>query len=252
MSACVPLVQSELSAQDNVTFNPTNRFSNNKQGEEPASDLNIMESDPVYLSVVKSTQQQVLSDIYHPQVGMVVWQRPLDEAFEYAESLMTQAPQFSFKGQQTPQLAAKLLEKLLPEAKGKQAFIEDVTLLMEMFACLFDLQEVGLRLDVLSKAMCPRFHVDKIPCRLITTYAGAGSEWLHEAHVQRGRLGRGGDAKDHNSGLLNQGRINCLSVGDVALMKGDDWPASQGRGMVHRSPSASSEQPRLFLSLDMV
>ncbi|BFM50759.1 DUF1826 domain-containing protein [Marinomonas sp. THO17] len=247
MPVSAPLKQVELSAANHLVAYPLK-----EGGEEQGEDSVSLYSEAVSLSVAKARHREILGDIYQPQIGMAIWQRPLGDAFDYAQSMITAAPHFSFKGQQTPQLAAKLLEKLLPQARGKSAFIEDVTLLMEMFACLFDLEDVGLRLDVLSKAMCPRFHVDKIPCRLITTYAGAGSEWLHEAHVQRTRLGRGGDAKDHNSGLLHQGRINCLKVGDVALMKGDDWPASQGRGMVHRSPAASSEQSRLFLSLDMV
>lgn len=244
MQACIPISEAELTIESNSVPHDQDE----RQEEQSTAIL----SEPMPLSVVKSVHREVLGDVYHRQIGMAVWQRPLDEAFEYAQSLMTKAPHFCFKGQQTPQLAANLLGRLLPEAKGKQVFIEDVTLLMEMFACLFDLQEVGLRLDVLSKAMCPRFHVDKIPCRLITTYAGAGSEWLHEAHVQRKRLGRGGDVKDHNSGLLREGRVNHLNIGDVALMKGEEWPTSLGRGMVHRSPSASSEAPRLFLSLDMV
>lgn len=57
---------------------------------------------------------------------------------------------------------------------------------------------------------------------------------------------------DHNSGLHEKGRINRLKAGDVALMKGDEWPTSLGRGVVHRSPSASLENKRLFLSLDMI
>jgi hypothetical protein len=46
---------------------------------------------------------------------------------------------------------------------------------------LFDLENVGVRLNVLAKTLCPRFHADKVPCRLITTYAGKGTEWLDKA-----------------------------------------------------------------------
>ncbi len=247
MQACIPISEVELSVEGNAM-----PYAFQDPEERQAGESTPILSEPVSLSTVKSAHREVLGDIYHRQIGMAIWQRPLGEAFKYAQSFIAQAPHFSFKGQEKPQQASKLLERLLPEAEGKAVFIEDVTLLMEMFACLFDLQQVGLRLDVLSKAMCPRFHVDKIPCRLITTYVGAGSEWLHEAHVQRERLGRGGDVKDHNSGLLSHGHINRLNMGDVALMKGEEWPASLGRGVVHRSPTASREQPRLFLSLDMV
>ena len=207
---------------------------------------------PALLGVVKSSHQEVLADIYQNNISMAVWQRKLGSISQYTESLLGSSPNFVFKSQGSSEYLKKLLTKLLPEAQGKTLFVEDVSLLVDMFACLFDLEEVGLRLNVLSNAMCPRFHVDKIPCRLVSTYAGSGSEWLHEAHVIRDRLGLGGRVNDHESGLYEKGRVNQLNVGDVALMKGDEWPTSLGRGVVHRSPSASLENKRLFLSLDMI
>ncbi|PYF80931.1 uncharacterized protein DUF1826 [Marinomonas alcarazii] len=207
---------------------------------------------PALLGVVKSSHREVLADIYQNNISMAVWQRSLGSISQYAESLLESSPHFAFTSQGSLEYLSSMLGKLLPEAQGKALFVEDVALLVDMFACLFDLEEVGLRLNVLSNAMCPRFHVDKIPCRLVSTYAGSGSEWLHEAHVVRDRLGRGGRVNDHNSGLNEKGRINQLNVGDVALMKGDEWPTSLGRGVVHRSPSASLESKRLFLSLDMI
>ncbi|MCY7293820.1 DUF1826 domain-containing protein [Alteromonas sp. a30] len=60
-----------------------------------------------------------------------------------------------------------------------------------MFGFLFGLEEVGLRLSVLDKAMCPRFHVDKVPFRLVTTYSGIGSQWLPNEQVNREKLGHG-------------------------------------------------------------
>ncbi|MCB5162712.1 DUF1826 domain-containing protein [Marinomonas algarum] len=218
-----------------------------------ASAQNIENSDQVVglLSVAKSSHQEVLADIYQPNIGMTVWQRSLAECADYAQSLLRLSPNFAYSSQGNADKITALLRRLLPEHQGKDLFLEDIHLLVEMFACLFDLKEVGLRLTALSSAMCPRFHVDKIPCRMVSTYAGTGSEWLHEAHVIRSQLGRGGNVNDHNSGLLHGGVINRLAIGDVAIMKGDEWPMSLGRGMVHRSPAANTEDKRLFLSIDM-
>ncbi|MBR7889062.1 DUF1826 domain-containing protein [Marinomonas sp. A79] len=204
------------------------------------------------LSVAKSPDQDVFGDIYNPSIGMTVWQRPLGELSDYAESLLVSSPNFSYTSQGSSEKITTLLGRLLPDADGKEAFVADIGLLVDMFACLFDLEEVGVRLTALSSAMCPRFHVDKIPCRMVSTYSGTGSEWLHEAHVIRDHLGRGGRATDLNSGLSDTGVINRLQAGDVAIMKGDEWPTSLGRGMVHRSPAASAEDKRLFLSIDMI
>lgn len=215
-------------------------------------DKSLSETRPTLLGVAKSSHIEVLADVYQKNISMVVWERQLGGVEEYAESLLTLAPNFTFKSQGNAEELISLLRGLLPDAENKALFLDDLFLLVDMFACLFDLEEAGLRLNVLSSAMCPRFHVDKIPCRLVSTYVGSGSEWLHEAHVIRDRLGLGGHVSDHNSGLHDKGRINQLKAGDVALMKGDEWPTSLGRGVVHRSPSASLENKRLFLSLDMI
>ncbi|MCL7421228.1 MAG: DUF1826 domain-containing protein [Methylobacter sp.] len=51
--------------------------------------------------------------------------------------------------------------------------------------------------------MCPRFHVDSVTCRLFCTYGGVGTEWLEDAYVDRGKLGRASAGlKDEQSGLI--------------------------------------------------
>ncbi|RNF50470.1 DUF1826 domain-containing protein [Marinomonas hwangdonensis] len=204
------------------------------------------------MGVAKSPDQGVLADIYQNGIAMAIWQRPLGELAEYVASLVTLTPQFSFQAQGDTEKTRALLNRVLPDAAGKETFIDDVVLLVDMFACLFDLNEVGVRLNVLSRTMCPRFHVDKIPCRLVSTYLGNGSEWLHDAHVDRRFVGQIDRSADHSSGLRKNGQINRLKVGDVAVMKGDTWPALEGRGVVHRSPAANADNMRVFLSLDMV
>ena len=58
-----------------------------------------------------------------------------------------------------------------------------------MLRYLFELKSVGLRLTALGHAMCPRFHVDRVPCRLATTYFGSATEWLPHDRVNRSKLG---------------------------------------------------------------
>jgi len=36
----------------------------------------------------------------------------------------------------------------------------------------------GTRITTLDRAMCPRFHVDRVPVRLIVTWGGPGTQWL--------------------------------------------------------------------------
>ena len=97
----------------------------------------------------------------------------------------------------------ELLQKRLPDGPAKVLIVEDATYLVDLFTCLFDLPRVGLRLTHIDRAMCPRFHVDSVPCRLVTTYAGSATQWLPNEIVNRQKLGRSNNGHpDHASGLF--------------------------------------------------
>lgn len=100
--------------------------------------------------------------------------------------------------------------------------------------------------------MCPRFHSDRVLCRLITTYRGAATEWLHDGAVKRERLGTGSRSlPDGRSGLYRRATdVQRLDEGDVALLKGDAWEGNEGGGLIHRSPDARPGGARLLLTLD--
>ena len=125
-------------------------------------------------------------------------------------------------------------------------------MLVDMFCFLFDLEEAGLRLSVLQEAMCPRFHVDRVPCRLITTYRGIATQWLPQHRVDRSKLGAGNQGlPDTTSGIYqNPQHIESLNTGDVALLKGESWNENKGGGIVHRSPQPINGERRLLMTLD--
>jgi hypothetical protein len=130
------------------------------------------------------------------------------------------------------------------DLEGYEGFIADVSWLVSAFACLLGAKRIGLRLRVLDKAMCPRFHVDQVPVRLITTYAGMGSQWLKEGAMDRRLLGKP-DAEPENDSLIQQ-----IASGDVALLKGEKWHGNEGFGLIHRSPQLAPGERRLILTLD--
>ncbi|KAB0499343.1 MULTISPECIES: DUF1826 domain-containing protein [Pseudomonas] len=130
------------------------------------------------------------------------------------------------------------------DLEGYEGFIADVSWLVSAFACLLGAQRIGLRLRVLDKAMCPRFHVDHVPVRLITTYAGIGSQWLKEGAMDRRQLGKP-EAEPQDDSLIQQ-----ITSGEVALLKGEKWQGNEGFGLIHRSPQLAPGERRLILTLD--
>ncbi|MEZ8212082.1 DUF1826 domain-containing protein [Vibrio sp. 1F148] len=225
---------------------------NNNQPPNIGSAASIKEQANYAPCFSASEQPTVLAGIYQSDVNIAIWQRTFDEDLTMAISeFIVLNPSFSKSMSLSPDNAYEKLEFATDETASK-ALLENMVELVDMFCCLFDLEEVGLRLAVLNKAMCPRFHVDQVPCRLVTTYHGVATQWLPNDLVDRTKLGRGSNGKqDSESGLYShESDIEQLSSGDVALLKGERWSGNENAGLVHCSPVTSSNETRLLLTLD--
>lgn len=190
---------------------------------------------------------EVLAEVLSDGVNLAVWQRQLPVHIQdFAHLLLSldeplaDACTLSLgKDGEVPALDG--LASAYSDLAGYDGFIADLRWLIGAYACLLDARSVGVRLRVLERAMCPRFHVDHVPLRLITTYAGPASEWLEEGAVNRRQLGQD---------EVNSADIRQLACGDVALLKGEKWVGNEGSGLVHRSPGLANGERRLILTLD--
>ncbi|OWP73627.1 DUF1826 domain-containing protein [Pseudomonas sp. K2I15] len=201
--------------------------------------------------VIRQVQDEtpaVLTDILEDGVNLAVWQRQLPLHIAEFGALLVALNE---------PLAESLVVELNSEdaepnlqdfasgcrdLEGYEGFIADVSWLVSAFACLLGAKRIGVRLRLLDKAMCPRFHVDHVPVRLITTYAGIGSQWLREGVMERGHLSQASAEPEE--------RIEQIHCGEVALLKGEKWHGNEGFGLIHRSPQLQADQRRLILTLD--
>ncbi len=191
----------------------------------------------------------ILGETLNDGVNLSVWQRQLPlHIVEFAETLLALgeplAESLTLEPSGDGELQLSTLAAAHRDVAGHAGFVADVVWLARAFACLVDARRIGLRLRLLNKAMCPRFHVDHVPLRLITTYAGAGSEWLREGVMARRRLG------EPSAEPTDAAAVERLQVGEVALFKGEKWQGNEGAGIIHRSPLAAPDAPRLILTLD--
>lgn len=199
---------------------------------------------PVDIFQVFGETPQVLAEVLQDGVNLAVWRRRLPAQLEDFAALVISLGQpladqrvIEVHEEQPPVLPDLLREAA--DLHGYEAFVADVTWLVAAYTCLVGARRVGLRLRVLNAPMCPRFHVDNVPLRLLTTYGGPGSEWLLERDSGRGKLCTDQPPVDN---------IQHLQAGEVAILKGEKWQDNEGAGLVHRSPSA--QRGRLLLSLD--
>lgn len=196
---------------------------------------------------------EVLTRIYEQQINIAVLKRTLNhEVTHYCQELVRSRPSFNLRIVINAENPSRALKESLPELTGTSAFTEDLALLMEMYACLFDLDEIGIRLQVLDRAMCPRFHTDRLGCRLVSTYLGPGTEWLQNHLLDRTKLGPGSmGSSDEESGLIaDDGCIQQVSTGDIVLLKGEGWYDNEGLGAVHRSPAVMHNEKRIVVTMD--
>lgn len=122
--------------------------------------------------------------------------------------------------------AADLHETLVTDAAG----------LARLFCAALDLERFELRLEVVRTDSCRKFHADYVTARLITTYAGAGTDWLDDADTVRVAAGQ----EPH--------RTNRMKAFDVGLFKGK---LATDRPAIHRSPPiAGTEAMRLLMVLN--
>lgn len=193
-----------------------------------------------------------LADIHQDDISIAISKRTISDALKGAVARFIRAnPRFKTSTVMSLDNAPAEISKF---AKGSipTELVDSIAGHVDLFCRLFELSTVEVNLTVINDVMCPRFHTDRVPCRLITSYCGPATEWLPHSVVDRSKLGRGNNGlPDHLSGLYSaEDDIRQLDSGDVALLKGTLWAGNEDSGQVHRSPAVRPGEKRLLLTLD--
>ena len=200
--------------------------------------------------------RNVLSDnlgdfvaIYDEDVELVSVKRPEADTFvSAAERLMTSrhGVQAQWTQAANDTGAAERALGAAFDAGARALLSAEISTACVLLSELLECERVGVRMETLRAPMCPRFHVDQVPCRMLVTLAGPGTEWIASDHVDRDAFADlGSDAPP----LQSDGEIRQLASGYWSLLKGGAWDGAFG-GVVHRSPHAEGQ--RLLLSLDPI
>ena len=197
---------------------------------------------------VSGSSPETLTSIFLDDVNLAIWERKLsDEIEEFANSFAEASnEQDYFLIVEGKKPVGNVLPNWATQLTGYQEWQEDLESIVEMYRCLFEPEAVGIRLHVLRSTMCPRFHVDRVPARLLVTYAGRGTEWLPEEALNRTL----GTAKLPDQ-FADESAIRVIPKGAISILKGTAWEGNEDQAIAHRSPDPLST-PRLVLGLDWV
>ena len=200
--------------------------------------------------------RQVISDqlgdfaaIYDEDVEIVSVSRPQGRTCEaLAKRLIRsrQAPRLRWvQPADDPEAPASELPATI-DADVHAALLDQIAEASELLGELMRCERVGIRLKTLSAPMCPRFHVDHVPCRMLITLSGSGTEWIPNSDVDWAVLA---DLDTMAPPVQANRQIRQLTTGHWSILKGGAWNECFG-GVVHRSPHGVGE--RLLLSLDPI
>jgi len=179
-------------------------------------------------SVVTGESPIVLSAVCEPRVRMAIWNRPnpWSVAAVFPPSLG-----FTCGG-----------HWIDVDEPAPFWLMEDIQRLGEIFSMVSGESGWRARTETVTDRACPRLHEDATPLRMITTYLGAGTEWLFASEA--------GDDLDVRK-TSTRTRLRTVAPGAVAMIKGSEAGRSEDGALVlHRSPAASRARPRHVCVMD--
>ncbi|MES0811124.1 DUF1826 domain-containing protein [Roseibium sp. SCPC15] len=190
--------------------------------------------------VLLAAEPDVFEDIGLQGVAAAVWQRRPEPSFQAwldnlpARHLPTMRVVTPLEHVQS--LATSACEQAkMPDCEERNMLIDDIAALAFMAGNVLACSSLRVRLDVASNTMCPKFHLDAVPARLLCTYRGAGTEYCLEGQTSDSR------------------GIRTVRTGSAALFRGANWPSKERTALLHRSPAVrGSDATRLLLVIDPV
>jgi len=190
--------------------------------------------------VTEGDEPDVLGSVADPSVDLAIWRRTLPLIL--SEWLDTRLPHHLPNGRilvGLNDIEAGVASLVRGRTKPARLLAADITGLARMFATIARIDQVDIRLDMIRRDACWRFHRDAVPLRLLVTYRGPGTELPPAEEADRALV----EQRDY------QGPLRRLPRAAAALFKGD--PADSGQGVLHRSPPiAGTGITRLLLCLN--
>lgn len=179
-----------------------------------------------------------LSQIHEPGVDLVIWERLAQTSPDLAALAVTDKmlQNVSNWRQRLSINAIAQHVSRMPEPLGR-----DIAQLAQLFAGIAKASMLEVRLERVVDNACWKFHRDAVHMRLLTSYAGPGTEWVAAPDAEQALVQQG----------AYRGPIGRLQRFDVGIFKGRRYQPEPA--LVHRSPAiAGTGEQRLLLCMTPV
>jgi hypothetical protein len=205
----------------------------------------MLRENPVDAEIEQGDTPAVLARIDQPGIDLALWRRALPvETDSWLDRLpfrrLPHGRVLARLDEVPAALAALFTRSATPDTDAARLLAADMADLACLFAAAARTETIDLRLDTVRDDGCWRFHRDRVPLRLLSTYRGPGTQYVPAACSEE---------------ALRAQRAYCGPLHEmprhaVALFRGD--VSGGGRGVVHRSPPiAAARRKRLLLCLNL-
>lgn len=201
-------------------------------------------------------EQAGLAQILGDAAALCIWQRKPEPALAQLLARAADSEPFSLDevgDAQSLDFATLLQGFAWSSDPALRLWVEDLRRLAMAYSAVTGSSAVRCRLAVVSRVDCPVFHTDWIGLRMLCTYHGSGTEFVHSHNVDRSALCQPLDTPALTNAAIVSNRlaIEQMQAFEVGLFKGNAWPGHKGRGIVHRSPTLRPhELARIKLTID--
>jgi hypothetical protein len=140
-----------------------------------------------------------------------------------------------------------LNKELLKRVQDQIFYYKWIKDMSEICILYFDIiNKNSLNFSLKTSRGCKRYHIDNVPMRLLVTYYGKGTEWLHPDACNYLAYNNG---EKNNKIIKKNAEKKYLNNWDIAIFKGKKY-SSEGKGILHRTPDAALGKPSLLMRLD--
>ena len=149
--------------------------------------------------------------------------RPTSEALAgLCESILSERRPVDTVWTQTATGDEAALEALggASDAPDLSVLAEEIGAAVATLESLLGCSGARVRLQSLRRPMCPRFHADQVPCRLLVTLIGPGTEWIESEHAEAVVHDAAGGADGAD------GHIRAFATESWSLLKGGPGTAA--------------------------
>lgn len=202
-----------------------------------------MNLDLIASNISISDEILVLEKILQKDINLVSFNRNLTEKILNYTKFLVEQEKFEIN---TNEKNFQLEFQKLPQFNGKKEFLEDLNQTIDEFQNISKSKKLKIQLAIIDKVQCPKFHVDFVSLRLITTYFGEGTIYLENNNSNRKELGLG----DNSKVPICQKEIKQLKTCSISILKGEAFPHNLGKGIIHKSPEIKNFEKRLFFKIE--